>query len=81
MIPLEDNAADIVGKAQRGLGISDSELADGAPFKRSAVPDYGGLRHKPRESYICCCRSWLCREPALIGSYGGIGCDLHGSDR
>ena len=28
MIPLEDNAADIVGKAQRGLGISDSELAE-----------------------------------------------------
>jgi hydroxyacylglutathione hydrolase len=27
MIPLEDNAADITGKAQRGLGISDSELA------------------------------------------------------
>jgi glyoxylase-like metal-dependent hydrolase (beta-lactamase superfamily II) len=27
MIPLEDNAADIIGKAQRGLGISDSELA------------------------------------------------------
>ncbi|HEY7000744.1 MAG TPA: MBL fold metallo-hydrolase [Candidatus Udaeobacter sp.] len=27
MIPLEDNASDIVGKAQRGLGISDSELA------------------------------------------------------
>src|SRR5438045_6372701 len=53
----------------------------GAPFKRSAVPDYGGLRHKPRESYICCCRSWLCREPALIGSYGGIGCDLHRSYR
>ena len=26
MIPLEDNAADIIGKAQRGLGISDSEL-------------------------------------------------------
>jgi glyoxylase-like metal-dependent hydrolase (beta-lactamase superfamily II) len=28
MIPLEDNAADIIGKAQRGLGISDSELAE-----------------------------------------------------
>ena len=28
MIPLEDNAADIIGKAQRGLGISDSELAN-----------------------------------------------------
>ena len=28
MIPLEDNATDIIGKAQRGLGISDSELAE-----------------------------------------------------
>jgi glyoxylase-like metal-dependent hydrolase (beta-lactamase superfamily II) len=27
MIPLEDNVGDITGKAQRGLGISDSELA------------------------------------------------------
>ena len=30
MIPLEDNAADVIGKAQRGLGISDSELAEKA---------------------------------------------------
>src|ERR1700746_149083 len=30
MIPLEDNAADIVGKAQRGFGISDNELAEKA---------------------------------------------------
>src|SRR6478609_583589 len=30
MIPLEDNAGDIIGKAQRGLGISDSELAEKA---------------------------------------------------
>jgi glyoxylase-like metal-dependent hydrolase (beta-lactamase superfamily II) len=29
-IPLEDNAADIIGKAQRGLGISDSQLAERA---------------------------------------------------
>ena len=28
MIPLEDNAGDILGKAQRGLGISDSQLAE-----------------------------------------------------
>lgn len=28
MIPLEDGAADIIGKAQRGLQISDSELAE-----------------------------------------------------
>jgi hydroxyacylglutathione hydrolase len=27
VIPLEDNVGDIIGKAQRGLGISDSELA------------------------------------------------------
>jgi glyoxylase-like metal-dependent hydrolase (beta-lactamase superfamily II) len=27
-IPLEDNFTDIIGKAQRGLGISDSELAE-----------------------------------------------------
>ena len=30
MIPLEDTAADIIGKAQRGLQISDSQLADRA---------------------------------------------------
>ncbi|HEX8680471.1 MAG TPA: MBL fold metallo-hydrolase, partial [Chthoniobacterales bacterium] len=29
-IPLEDTFADIIGKAQRGLGISDSELAEQA---------------------------------------------------
>ncbi len=28
MIPLEDNAFDILGKAQRGLGLSDSQLAE-----------------------------------------------------
>lgn len=28
MIPLEDTAADILGKAQRGLGLSDSQLAE-----------------------------------------------------
>jgi hydroxyacylglutathione hydrolase len=30
MIPLEDNVGDVIGKAQRGLGISDSELAKNA---------------------------------------------------
>lgn len=33
MIPLEDNVSDIVGKAQRGLGIADSELAERARVK------------------------------------------------
>src|SRR5213594_889657 len=35
MIPLEDNVGDIIGKAQRGLGISDSELAE----KASVTPE------------------------------------------
>lgn len=30
MIPLEDTAADIVGKAQRGFGLSDSQMAERA---------------------------------------------------
>ncbi len=30
MIPLEDNASDIIGKAQHGLRISDTELAEKA---------------------------------------------------
>src|SRR5437667_2899546 len=30
MIPLEDNVSDILGKAQRGLRISDTELAEKA---------------------------------------------------
>ena len=30
MVPVEDNVGDIIGKAQRGLRISDSELAEKA---------------------------------------------------
>jgi hydroxyacylglutathione hydrolase len=37
MIPLEDNAADIIGKAQRGLGISDSELAEKAGISTQEI--------------------------------------------
>src|SRR4029077_18375885 len=37
MIPLEDNAADIIGKAQRGLGISDSELAEKAGLSAPTI--------------------------------------------
>ena len=37
MIPLEDNAGDIIGKAQRGLGISDSELADKAKVSAQSI--------------------------------------------
>ena len=37
MIPLEDNAADIIGKAQRGLRISDSELAEKAGVNAQTI--------------------------------------------
>ena len=37
MIPLEDTAADIIGKAQRGLAISDSELAERAGVSAETV--------------------------------------------
>jgi glyoxylase-like metal-dependent hydrolase (beta-lactamase superfamily II) len=36
-IPLEDNVSDIIGKAQRGLGISDSQLAEQAGVSADAV--------------------------------------------
>jgi glyoxylase-like metal-dependent hydrolase (beta-lactamase superfamily II) len=37
MIPLEDNIGDIIGKAQRGLGISDSELAKKAGVEPETI--------------------------------------------
>ncbi len=37
MIPLEDNVGDIIGKAQRGLGISDSELAKRGGISSEAI--------------------------------------------
>lgn len=37
MIPLEDNVGDIIGKAQRGLGISDSQLAEKAGVSSEAI--------------------------------------------
>src|ERR1700730_10821830 len=36
-IPLEDNVSDVVGKAQRGLGISDSQLAERAGITAGKV--------------------------------------------
>src|SRR3989442_1397752 len=37
MIPLEDNVGDIIGKAQRGLGISDSKLAEKARVSSETI--------------------------------------------
>ena len=38
-IPLEDNFADVIGKAQRGLHISDSELAEKSGVSPAALKD------------------------------------------
>ena len=38
-IPLEDNFTDIIGKAQRGLGISDSQLAEKSGASVEAIRD------------------------------------------
>src|SRR5260370_25681836 len=37
MIPLEDSFADIIGKAQRGLGLSDTQLAEKARVNSQTV--------------------------------------------
>lgn len=41
-IPLEDTFADIIGKAQRGLKLSDSALADGAGISEPALAGVKG---------------------------------------
>lgn len=38
-IPLEDNYADVIGKAQRGLGVSDGDLAQRAGVSASELAD------------------------------------------
>src|SRR6202022_3561256 len=45
MIELEDNVGDIIGKAQRGLGISDSDLG-----KKSGMSADAGLRARDGEA-------------------------------
>src|SRR5438045_9661461 len=37
MIPLEDNFSDVISKAQRGLEISDSDLAEKARLDANAI--------------------------------------------
>ena len=41
-IPLEDNVGDIVGKAQRGLRVSDSQLAEKAGVRVEALDQLRG---------------------------------------
>ncbi len=41
-IPLEDNFTDVVGKSQRGLGLSDTELARRAGIPASEIGHFKG---------------------------------------
>src|SRR4030095_15179385 len=41
-VPLEDNFNDVIGKAQRGLEISDSDLAEKARLDATAIRKFGG---------------------------------------
>jgi hydroxyacylglutathione hydrolase len=46
-IPLEDNYTDVVGKAQRGLGLSDSDLARQAGLSASELSRFKGGAFDP----------------------------------
>src|SRR5438874_7866353 len=67
MIPLEDNAADIIGKAQRGLGISDSELAEKAGVSAQTI-------HNLRDGGFD--ESALVRVAPILGLDGRALCEL-----
>jgi hydroxyacylglutathione hydrolase len=67
MIPLEDNVGDIVGKAQRGLGISDSALAQRAGVSLQTI-------RKLRDGNFD--QSALSRVAPVLGLAAGPLCEL-----
>src|SRR6266403_2366996 len=67
MIPLEDNVGDIIGKAQRGLHISDSELAEKARISSQEV------RELQEGSFD---ESMLLRVAPVLGLAGRALCEL-----
>src|SRR6266403_5685696 len=67
MIPLEDNVGDIIGKAQRGLHISDSELAEKARISSQEVREL-------REGNFN--ESMLLRVAPVLGLAGRALCEL-----
>jgi glyoxylase-like metal-dependent hydrolase (beta-lactamase superfamily II) len=67
MIPLEDNVGDIIGKAQRGLRISDTELAEKARVNSANV-------HKLREGDFDELTVW--RVAPILGLAARALCDL-----
>src|SRR5262245_3881408 len=67
MIPLEDNVGDIIGKAQRGLGISDSALATKAGVDLQTI-------RKLREGDVD--EQALLRVAPVLGLAAGPLCEL-----
>jgi hydroxyacylglutathione hydrolase len=67
MVPLEDNAGDIIGKAQRGLRISDSELAEKAGVNSQKIRQ---LREGDFDELA------LLRVASVLGLAGQALCEL-----
>lgn len=67
MIPLEDNFSDIIGKAQRGLRLSDTELAEKARVSSQKVRE---LRAGEFDELA------LLRVAGVLGLSGRMLCDL-----
>jgi hydroxyacylglutathione hydrolase len=67
MIPLEDNVGDVIGKAQRGLGVSDSELAKKAGVSLQTI-------RKLREGDFA--EQALLRVAPVLGLAGEQLCEL-----
>jgi hydroxyacylglutathione hydrolase len=67
MIPLEDNVGDIIGKAQRGLSISDSELAEKARVSSQKIRE---LREGEFDEQA------LLRVAPVLGLAGRALCEL-----
>src|SRR5438093_6544186 len=71
MIPLEDNVSDILGKAQRGLRISDTELAEKARVNSQTI-------HQLREGDFD--ELALLRVAPVLGLAGRALCELARSE-
>ena len=67
MIPLEDNFSDIIGKAQRGLRLSDTELAEKARVSSQTIRK---LRNGDYDELA------LLRLAPVLGLAGRVLCDL-----
>src|SRR6266702_882629 len=72
MIPLEDNVGDIIGKAQRGLRISDTELAEKARVNSQTI-------HQLREGDFD--ELALLRVAPVLGLAGRALCELAKGER